>query len=491
MASPTPFRTSTRERRVKQLDGYVDASFSETEEPLLYSPPSPPSTLVGISGRSVSNDSLRSPPAKRGPPKRIPHPRPWKPSPQNLNNFSQYRSHTSKPTTVPGIAAQKKIADVTKKSAAMPRQSAIVPGLNANIVNPDNQRRNAHQHSSSVQNVEGIQLILRIFRSAPLSYPDIGTCPIQIPLQEVSLVRNDRRKPQHYFPVSEAHRTRPAIEQRAEAENREGEAIRSKRDSNSDQDFRSYAKRNFEYIKVHLRELTSAVETLTLAVNQRDVTDKIEDTANILGFEFPLNDIETMKELENLLSTGDVKTRLVVLLGRVGGDVVSSTTYRVMAKLMTNRLGTEITWTGRSKPNEFKHKMLDMPRIFAEICDAVRFHPRLKEATDDEVYTSVKEWLRHSIDRNKVKPICTRKVQIWHTRDGLTYGAPSAEFVLSGTNRNQVPMPTGTGVNASQLVGAANSLAVMACSLEQHQDPFVQELNPRTSKPDKQQQICL
>lgn len=71
--------------------------------------------------------------------------------------------------------------------------------------------------------------------SAPLSYPDIGTCPIQIPLQEVSLVRNDQRKPQHYFPVSEAHRTRPAIEQRAQAENREGEAIRSKRDSNSDQ----------------------------------------------------------------------------------------------------------------------------------------------------------------------------------------------------------------------------------------------------------------
>lgn len=134
MASPTPFRTSTRERRAKQLDGYVDASFSETEEPLLYSPPSPPSTLVGISGRSVSNDSLRSPPAKRGPPKRIPHPRPWKPSPQNLNNFSQYRSHTSKPTTVPGIAAQKKIADVTKKSAAVPRQSAVVPGLNASNV---------------------------------------------------------------------------------------------------------------------------------------------------------------------------------------------------------------------------------------------------------------------------------------------------------------------------------------------------------------------
>ncbi|KZR96419.1 Uncharacterized protein APZ42_009248, partial [Daphnia magna] len=149
---------------------------------------------------------------------------------------------------------------------------------------------------------------------APLSYPDIGTCPIQIPLQEVSLVRNDQRKPQHYFPVSEAHRTRPAIEQRAQAENREGEAIRSKRDSNSDQDFRSYAKRNFEYIKVHLRELTSAVETLTLAVNQRDVTDKIEDTANISGFEFPINDIETMKELENLLSTGDVKTRLVNLV---------------------------------------------------------------------------------------------------------------------------------------------------------------------------------
>ncbi|XP_045030459.1 uncharacterized protein LOC116924267 [Daphnia magna] len=290
-------------------------------------------------------------------------------------------------------------------------------------VNPDNQRRNANQHSSSVQNVEdcpnwndepyldevnvranSFQHLDEAFSqtdSAPLSYPDIGTCPIQIPLQEVSLVRNDQRKPQHYFPVSEAHRTRPAIEQRAQAENREGEAIRSKRDSNSDRDFRSYAKHNFEYIKVHLRELTSAVETLTLAVNLRDVTDKIEDTANISGFEFPLNDIETMKELENLLSTGDVKTRLVVLLGRVGGDVVSSTTYRVMAKLMTNRLGTEITWTGRSKPNEFKHKMLDMPRIFAAICDAVRFHPRLKEATDYEVYTSVKEWLRHSIDRYK------------------------------------------------------------------------------------------
>ncbi|KAK4007190.1 hypothetical protein OUZ56_012350 [Daphnia magna] len=167
------------------------------------------------------------------------------------------------------------------------------------------------------------------------------------------------------------------------------------------QHFGSYVKKNFEYIKVHLRQLTYAFETLTLAVNQRYVSDKVENITDISGFEFPLNEIETMKELENLLSSGDVKTRLVLLLGRVGGDVVSSTTYRVMAKLKTNRHGTEITWTSRSKPNEFKHKMVDMPRILAAICDPVRFHPRLKDATDYEVYTSVKEWLCLSIDRYK------------------------------------------------------------------------------------------
>ncbi|KAK4027664.1 hypothetical protein OUZ56_016711 [Daphnia magna] len=93
----------------------------------------------------------------------------------------------------------------------------------------------------------------------------------------------------------------------------------------------------------------------------------------------------------------ELDTAVVLLLGLVGGDVISSTTYRVMVKLMTNRLGTEITWTGRSKTNEFKHKMVDMPRILAAICDAVRLHP------PPEIYTSVKEWLCYSIDRYEVK----------------------------------------------------------------------------------------
>lgn len=129
MASPTPSRTSARERRAKQFNGYVPASFSEKKESMLSAPPSPPATLVGTSGRYISNDSISSLPAKKGPPKRIPHPRQWKPNLQNLINFSQWRSSTWKPTTVPGIPVTKNMIDVTKKAAAALRQSAAMPGL--------------------------------------------------------------------------------------------------------------------------------------------------------------------------------------------------------------------------------------------------------------------------------------------------------------------------------------------------------------------------
>ncbi|KZS20717.1 Uncharacterized protein APZ42_012515 [Daphnia magna] len=105
--------------------------------------------------------------------------------------------------------------------------------------------------------------------------------------------------------------------------------------------------------------------------------------------------METDKIAENFEDNcSDINDIKVLLPGLVGGDVISCTTYRVMAKLMTSRLGTEITWTGRSKTNEFKHKTVDMPRILAAIY-AVRLHP------PPEVYTSVKEWLCHSIDRYK------------------------------------------------------------------------------------------
>ncbi|KAK4030961.1 hypothetical protein OUZ56_024391 [Daphnia magna] len=244
--------------------------------------------------------------------------------------------------------------DVTKKAAAALRQSAAMPGLPGyKNVKDDCCEQKSAARLTKMAVVSGLpnRPKTKIAGANKGNFPNVEDQNVSNHPnwdEEVYYLDelNGQREPQHHFQAPEAQSSLPALQHRAKAENRERKVIRNNRDGNSDQvikfllnpDFCSFVKQNFEYIKVNLRELTSAVKTLTLVVNQLYVTDKVEDITDILGFEFPLNEIETVKELENLLFTGDD-----LLLGRVGGDVVSSSTYRVMAKLMTNRLGTEIT----------------------------------------------------------------------------------------------------------------------------------------------------
>lgn len=70
---------------------------------------------------------------------------------------------------------------------------------------------------------------------APLNYSDLGTRLVQLPLQEVSLLKKGQREPQHHFQAPEAQSSLPALQHRAKAENRERKVIRNNRDGNSDQ----------------------------------------------------------------------------------------------------------------------------------------------------------------------------------------------------------------------------------------------------------------
>lgn len=91
-----------------------------------------------------------------------------------------------------------------------------------------------------------------------------------------------------------------------------------------------------------------------------------------------------------------------------------------MARLMTNEVGVQITWTGKSKKGERKQKMELLKKIFESICGAVRKRDELKTSCDPDIKHYVCEWLRHATDR----------IQDEVTLDNTKYGVCAKSMIF-------------------------------------------------------------
>ncbi|KAJ8972952.1 hypothetical protein NQ317_000786 [Molorchus minor] len=138
-----------------------------------------------------------------------------------------------------------------------------------------------------------------------------------------------------------------------------------------------------------LEELTHFVHASI--VGKDDVT---LTPANVEGM--PLNTIEDMDSLETRLGNKQEYANVLNVLKFVGGRDTFDTTRRIMSRVIHNNLALIINWIGRNNKPAFR----GYKNILSLISDAVRVNPLAARASEQEIFSIIKVWLRGAVDRD-------------------------------------------------------------------------------------------
>ncbi|KAM8734999.1 uncharacterized protein AB9X84_023620 [Acanthopagrus schlegelii] len=110
----------------------------------------------------------------------------------------------------------------------------------------------------------------------------------------------------------------------------------------------------------------------------------------------PLQSVQDLRSLEQRLCTEpELKKKMISYLGLSGGMTTKESVWRIMAKLFTNTLATNINWRGRN--NKQKIENLTIKKV---ILNAVRQNSFCKDAMDEEIERYMKRWLQLAGDRD-------------------------------------------------------------------------------------------
>uniref|UniRef100_A0A8C4SMI2 DUF4806 domain-containing protein n=1 Tax=Erpetoichthys calabaricus TaxID=27687 RepID=A0A8C4SMI2_ERPCA len=110
----------------------------------------------------------------------------------------------------------------------------------------------------------------------------------------------------------------------------------------------------------------------------------------------PLQDLTSMQQLESDLAVGgDLKKKLITLLGIQGGIDVRDTVWRIMRQTLTNSLAKQLNWRGINGKTCF-HSL----HIKDIVIDAVRRNSVTSRATTQEIEMWIKRWLHLAADRD-------------------------------------------------------------------------------------------
>ncbi|XP_051790778.1 uncharacterized protein LOC127529838 [Erpetoichthys calabaricus] len=110
----------------------------------------------------------------------------------------------------------------------------------------------------------------------------------------------------------------------------------------------------------------------------------------------PLQDLTSMQQLESDLAVGgDLKKKLITLLGIQGGIDVRDTVWRIMRQTFTNSLAKQLNWRGINGKTCF-HSL----HIKDIVIDAVRRNSVTSRATTQEIEMWIKRRLHLAADRD-------------------------------------------------------------------------------------------
>ncbi|XP_064462703.1 uncharacterized protein LOC135373419 [Ornithodoros turicata] len=151
---------------------------------------------------------------------------------------------------------------------------------------------------------------------------------------------------------------------------------------------------------LHVLRLTQQQhgEILQELCKQRVVIN--EATEVPLLVESPFTLVETLEAFNTSLD--EIKERrLVKELAQLGGNDVRVATRRMLGYLMKDETAAEYSWLGKKGKRKFA--FLKFPQV---IVKAIRMNKNMSMATQDEVESTIKTWLRHAKERcgNKSAP---------------------------------------------------------------------------------------
>ncbi|KAK4885918.1 hypothetical protein RN001_002189 [Aquatica leii] len=117
----------------------------------------------------------------------------------------------------------------------------------------------------------------------------------------------------------------------------------------------------------------------------------VNDGNNDLGL--PITTVGDLTALNNRLEDVNELTKMCQFLQTAGGKDIQDTTRRVLSRIMSNNLAMLYNWSGRNDKTSFSSlkKLLIV---------AVRKNPFSKNATQQEIESVVKVWLRNASDRD-------------------------------------------------------------------------------------------
>ncbi|KAM9410464.1 uncharacterized protein KZ484_002511 isoform 2-T3 [Pholidichthys leucotaenia] len=121
-----------------------------------------------------------------------------------------------------------------------------------------------------------------------------------------------------------------------------------------------------------------------------------EDTPNDTSiFSLPLSTVEELDTFDQRLQQdSSFKKCVIAKLSMSGGDSVKKTVWRVCGKVFSPDLATQLNWCGRGKKTGIKSRPIQEILI-----SSILRHPALNHATEAEVESGIKNWLRLSQDR--------------------------------------------------------------------------------------------
>lgn len=112
------------------------------------------------------------------------------------------------------------------------------------------------------------------------------------------------------------------------------------------------------------------------------------------GVSLPLNSIEQFEATEELLKNEIIVKQLTSNLGTIGGDSVTECARRTMKYVMSNQLAIQFNWKGLGEKRAF-----GTSRFLVIIRKAIRKNRLTAMASDSDIDSVIKDWLRFAKDR--------------------------------------------------------------------------------------------
>ncbi|XP_076126729.1 uncharacterized protein LOC143106341 [Alosa pseudoharengus] len=140
-----------------------------------------------------------------------------------------------------------------------------------------------------------------------------------------------------------------------------------------------------------LEEIKGQVRQNSLLLQSILRRESVTEVSSCPDFEFPLQNINDIRKMEDRLSDKETRRSLVKHLMSLGGTTTKDIIYRIMRETISNDLAKKFNWMGRGQKSPFS--VLHLAKV---IIDAAK-----KQGTTlMEAEEKIKTWLKYSGDRN-------------------------------------------------------------------------------------------